>query len=164
MSPDSIFISVFTPAQTEQIKELILSIQVDEFCIPITLEQQPDLSDIQKFYQTGKGNFWTAVSDGRVVGTIALLDMPGSQLALRKMFVAPEFRGAALGTASMLLDTALNWSRKMGIRKIFLGTTSKYKAAHRFYEKNGFTAIQKHELPQSFPLVEVDDVFYMLNL
>jgi hypothetical protein len=34
------------------------------------------------------------------------------------------------------------------------------KAAHRFYEKNGFKQISKQDLPDDFPLMPVDNVFY----
>jgi hypothetical protein len=39
-----------------------------------------------------------------------------------------------------------------------------YKAAHRFYEKNGFSEIKKAELPPNFPLLQVDTKFYKYNL
>jgi hypothetical protein len=37
-------------------------------------------------------------------------------------------------------------------------------AAHRFYEKNGFSQITGAELPSEFPLVHVDTVFYRCDL
>lgn len=46
------------------------------------------------------------------------------------------------------------------VREIFLGTTAKFLAAHRFYEKNGFREIARSELPESFPIVSVDTKFY----
>ena len=50
-------IEIFTEAHKEEVIKLILGIQVAEFGIPITLEQQPDLNRVQEFYQTNKGNF-----------------------------------------------------------------------------------------------------------
>jgi predicted N-acetyltransferase YhbS len=41
-----------------------------------------------------------------------------------------------------------------------LGTTAKFLAAHRFYEKNGFREIAQTELPASFPVMTVDTKFY----
>lgn len=43
---------------------------------------------------------------------------------------------------------------------IYLGTTKKYLAAHRFYEKNAFRNIAKDGLPKTFSLVYVDTIFY----
>ncbi len=139
----------------------ILPIQQDEFAIPITLGDQPDLLDIPGFYQRDKGNFWVAVDGTSVVGTIALLDIGNRQGALRKMFVNAAYRGKEHGVAQRLLNTLFDWSRAQGVDDVFLGTTSKYLAAHRFYEKNGFAEIRKDQLPPAFPILVVDSKFYL---
>jgi hypothetical protein len=46
------------------------------------------------------------------------------------------------------------------MREIYLGTTAKFLAAHRFYEKNGFEELLQSELPARFPLMSVDTKFY----
>ena len=45
-----------------------------------------------------------------------------------------------------------------------VGTTSKFLAAQRFYAKNGFREIAKSDLPQSFPVMAVDDRFFHRRL
>lgn len=140
--------------------DLILPIQNDEFGIPITAEQQPDLSDIENFYQQGHGQFWLALVDDNVVGCIALKDIGNRQAALRKMFVAAAYRGKAYGTGLALLNVLLAYAREQGLTDVFLGTTALFLAAHRFYEKNGFTEISVPELPASFPVMKVDTKFY----
>jgi N-acetylglutamate synthase-like GNAT family acetyltransferase len=160
----TIKIAPFQPAYAHGIAELILGIQQHEFGIPITLEEQPDLCDISGFYQQGSGNFWVAVCDERVVGTIALLDIGDGQSALRKMFVATDYRGARPGVAHQLLATLLNHARQERLREIYLGTTDKFLAAHRFYEKNGFKRIEPELLPARFPKMKVDSRFYRLML
>lgn len=149
-----------TAADVPGIVELIVPIQQREFGIAITIDDQPDLRDIDGFYRHGAGNFWVAVADGKVAGTIALKDIGHGQAALRKMFVAPAHRGAAAGVAQRLLETLLAWSREQGLAEVLLGTTEAFKAAHRFYEKNGFTPIAREALPPSFPLMAVDTRFY----
>ena len=139
---------------------LIVGIQRDEFQIAITLEDQPDLQDIPAFYQQGAGNFWVALAEGEVVGTVALLDLGNHQGALRKMFVHPSYRGPGHGVSARLLDTLLEWSRARGLKEVYLGTTEKFRAAHRFYERNGFTQIDPQELPPSFLKMAVDTRFY----
>lgn len=153
-------ITTFRPQLKADVIRLIVGIQRDEFEIEITAEQQPDLHDIPAFYQVRKGNFWIAVVDGRVVGTISLLDIGNQQGALRKMFVHPDFRGREAGTAGRLLDTLMNWAREREVREIFLGTTAKFLAAHRFYERNGFSEIAKSALPPAFPIMTVDTKFF----
>src|SRR4051794_8915149 len=75
-------IATYSDIYKEQAANLILFIQQSEFDIPITREQQPDLNDISTFYQSGNGNFWLALADKQVVGTIALLDIGNKQGAL----------------------------------------------------------------------------------
>lgn len=157
-------IEVYTDIHKNDVADLILSIQNAEFGIPITLELQPDLNAIPEFYQTNNGNFWIAKIDDEIIGTISLLDIENHQGALRKMFVHKNYRGKEFGVGQKLLTTLLEWSRQRGITEIFLGTTEKFIAAQRFYEKNGFKEIQKQKLPESFPVMAVDVKFYTLSI
>ncbi|WP_029000286.1 GNAT family N-acetyltransferase [Azohydromonas australica] len=155
----------FAPAHAAGVVSVIVPIQQAEFGIPITLEAQPDLQDIPGFYQRGHGNFWVAETEGgEIVGTVALLDIGQQQGALRKMFVAASHRGKAHGVAQALLGTLLAWGRERDIREVFLGTTDKFLAAHRFYEKQGFTRVEPGRLPLGFPVMSVDTRFYALAL
>ena len=154
----------FVPEYTTAVINLIVSIQREEFGLAITAEDQPDLHDIRHFYQTGTGNFWIALHQQTVVGSIALLDIGAGQAALRKMFVQREFRGSVYGTAKFLLTALLEWAKSQQIGEIYLGTTAKFLAAHRFYEKNGFTEISQAELPAQFPIMSVDTKFYQYGL
>ena len=147
-----------------QVVDLILHIQQQEYNIQITKDDQPDLFTIEDFYQTGKGNFWLALYDDKVVGTISFLDIGNHQVALRKMFVDKEFRGAKFKTASLLLNYAIKWAKENSIKEVYLGTTPQFIAAHRFYEKGGFTSIGLKELPENFPILQVDKKFYQYSL
>src|SRR5690349_1562786 len=113
----------FRSEDEEQVKDLIVGIQTQEFSISITAENQPDLSQIPSFYQTNHGNFWVAVHNQKVIGTVALLDIGNQQVALRKMFVAKDFRGKDVGVAQRLLDQVFHWSQEKGVIEIYLGTT-----------------------------------------
>jgi len=154
----------FASEHLEGVGALIVGIQRDEFQIPITLEDQPDLQDIPAFYQRGAGNFWVAVAESEVVGTVALLDLGNHQGALRKMFVHANYRGSGHGVSARLLDTLLEWSAARGMKEVFLGTTEKFRAAHRFYERNDFQLIAAEELPPGFPKMAVDTRFYRRTL
>ena len=130
MSPPQIKTDIqivpFVQSDQAGVLEVILPIQREEFAIPITAEDQPDLLAIADFYQTGTGGFWVAKADGHVVGTIGLKDIGNRKAALRKMFVATGYRGSPPGTASKLLTTALTAAESRGIATIFLGTTDKF--------------------------------------
>ncbi|WP_306351397.1 GNAT family N-acetyltransferase [Flavobacterium sp. '19STA2R22 D10 B1'] len=153
-------IQSYAEVYKQDVIKLILEIQNKEFDIGIDLEGQPDLEDIPNFYQKDKGAFWVATIDEVVIGTISLLDIGSNQGALRKMFVGAGFRGKEYGVGQDLLDTLLEFAYQKGYSDLFLGTTEKFIAAHRFYEKNGFSLLNKGDLPSSFPLVKVDTRFY----
>jgi len=91
---------------------------------------------------------------------VALLDIGYKQAALLKMFVSATHRGPEHGVSNRLLDTLLAWCLARGVREVYLGTTAKFLAAHRFCEKNGFREITRAELPDSFPVMVVDTKFY----
>lgn len=64
---------------SEQLVELILTIQQKEFNIPVTIQDQPDLIKIESFYQASGGNFWGAFIDGELVGSIAIVKFDEKQ-------------------------------------------------------------------------------------
>jgi GNAT superfamily N-acetyltransferase len=159
-----IIVADFSDADQQGVLDVILPIQQREFGIPITAADQPDLTNIPGFYQSGTGGFWVARSNDEVVGTVGLKDIGQGQAALRKMFVAAPFRGSKFGVAENLLDALLAHARANGVAEIFLGTTEKFLAAHRFYEKKGFVELRKAELPKAFPIMAVDSKFYVLKV
>lgn len=157
-------IQTYSNKYQSDVINLILDIQQNEFSIAITLEEQPDLKNISQLYQTDSGNFWVALSDSNAIGTIALQNLGNGIGILRKFFVNRDYRGKKFGTAVHLLKALIEWAVAHEYRENFLGTTSKYHAAHRFYEKNGFISISQNDLPDKFPLLEVDTVFYKYEL
>jgi GNAT superfamily N-acetyltransferase len=100
----------------------------------------------------------------QVIGTIAAIDVGQQQLVLRKMFVAAPYRGTAIGIGQQLLNTLCAWATERKVNEIYLGTIEAFKAAHRFYEKNGFQQIAQLDLPAHFPLMQGDTRFYRLTL
>ncbi|CAM2996607.1 GNAT family N-acetyltransferase [Chryseobacterium flavum] len=151
-------------AYAEQAIDLILTIQQKEFNIPITIQDQPDLLQIENFYTQAGGNFWGAFVDGEMIGTIALVKFDDRAGAIRKMFVKKEFRGKEFNIAQMLLEKLISFCNDNGIDDIYLGTITVLKAAQRFYERNHFVKIEKDNLPAKFPLMSADDIFYHLNI
>ena len=149
---------------SENAVDLILPIQQIEFGVSITLQDQPDLLDIDGFYNQPGGVFLGAFREKQLIGTIALINVGHATGAIRKMFVKKEFRGKELGVAQQLLENLLDHSREKKITDVYLGSVVQMKAAHRFYERNGFKSIRKEDLPAYFPLMPNDNVFYHLSL
>lgn len=150
--------------QSQAAIDLILNIQQNEFNIPITVKDQPDLLTITDFYHNGGGCFWGAFIEGELVGTIALIKFANDAGAIRKMFVKKEFRGKELNIAQHLLETLIAYAKTNDMAYLYLGTIHILAAALRFYERNQFTRIAKERLPKTFPLMAADDVFCELNL
>ncbi len=161
---NSVVIKPFTAEHQASVEKLVLPIQQIEFGVKITRDEQPDLVDIAGTFQVGDGNFWVALDGNVVVGTIGVVDISNHQVALKKMFVSSAYRGKDKGVAQSLMETAVQWCRAKGIKQIYLGTTAKMFAAHRFYEKNGFVELTMEELPPQFPIVSVDTKFYCRDI
>jgi putative acetyltransferase len=150
----------FQPAHTDAIVALILNIQQNEFNVPVTLADQPDLLAIPDVYQQKNGNFWVALVDGEVVGTIGLIDCGDGIGCIRKMFVRGDYRGREHGIGQQLLTTLEDWAAAHGLTALYLGTVEKLQAAIRFYQKNGYVPVAPHALPTNFPRMAVDTHFF----
>src|SRR5258708_731573 len=91
---------------------LILPIQQEEFNVPITLADQPDLLDLEGAYFRPGGHFWGAFVDEELAGTIGLLAPANARFGvIRKMFVKPIYRGRPWGIAQTLLETLVGYAR-----------------------------------------------------
>ena len=74
-----------------------------------------------------------------IIGTCALMDL-GSAFELTKMGVRHDLRGLKIGET--LLLATLEKAKQMGIKRLFLLTNAKQKAAIHLYEKLGFIHCQ----------------------
>lgn len=110
---------------------------VDPLKLPIDDE---DLNHIDEIYN-GKGGFWLALEDGKLIGTVAIRDLGEGIAKLNRMFVLVDHHGAGVGQA--LFDHALKFARSQGFTKIVLNTHENMNRAHHFYEKNGFLKLGK---------------------
>jgi N-acetylglutamate synthase-like GNAT family acetyltransferase len=154
----------FEIGDADGLAALVLGIQQGEFGIAISYEDQPDLQDVAGYFRRARGGFWVAAAGSEIVGCVGLVDLGNRQGALRKMFVRADHRGSNKSVAQRLLATLLGHGRAAGIRRLYLGTTEKFRAAHRFYERNGFTRIAEAELPADFSRMALDTRFYALDL
>ncbi len=89
----NIRIDLYSEKYMQDVGLMINHIQKNEFGIPISLDDQPDLVMISDYYRQGNGNFWIATDGDTLVGSIALKDMGNGQASLKKMFVKAEYRG-----------------------------------------------------------------------
>ncbi|MET9253662.1 GNAT family N-acetyltransferase [Streptomyces sp. NPDC003717] len=85
-----------------------------------------------------------AVRSGRVVGTLQLTVVPGlsrrgaTRSIIEAVRIHAEERGGGLGT--LLIEWAVDESRRQGCQLVQLTSDKSRTDAHRFYERLGFTA------------------------
>jgi N-acetylglutamate synthase-like GNAT family acetyltransferase len=129
----------------------------EEFIEPIMASQTNKTPPIPDQY-------WVALYNGQVVGTVALIICKNEFGVLKKMMLKKEFRGSAYGVSKLLLITAIENAKKNSLESIYLGTMTQFKAALSFYQKHGFRQIAEDELPAGFPKYPIDKLFYQLSL
>lgn len=155
-------IETYSGKYDEEIISLILGIQNDEAGINLSIQEQPDLLDIRRSYQQNGGEFWLALSDGKVIGTLALMLKEQHCAIMKKFFVNKAFRSQKSGLA--LYNELLAFANKAGIKHIILDTPSVAHASHKFYEHAGFCKISTEELPVPYTYPDRDSILYMLDL
>ncbi|MEJ8305161.1 helix-turn-helix domain-containing GNAT family N-acetyltransferase [Saccharibacillus sacchari] len=94
-------------------------------------------------YDPENDRIWLAESDGRIVGSIAVIGKGEGKAQLRWFILHPQYRGVGLG--KQLFEQAMAHGREQGLRQMFLETTDDQKTAIRMYEKNGFRKTAEHD-------------------
>lgn len=148
----------YTDKYKDQTIKFILSILEDEF--GYTGIERPDLYDITNVYQKdSKSNFWLAISDNEVVGTIAIKHYGSGRGFLKRMYVKQEMRSKGIG--QQLMDAMLKFAKNSSYQAVFTSTVEEFMSARNFYKKNGFVEIEK--LPKDLA-APGDNVFLELKL
>jgi GNAT superfamily N-acetyltransferase len=82
---------------------------------------------------------WVALDGGRVVGSVALRDLGGDTLELKRMYLRQDQRGRGFGKELLLL--ALDWARAHDTKVVRLDTSERMVAAQHLYEAYGFERV-----------------------
>src|SRR5262249_24778789 len=82
-----------------------------------------------------------AEREGRLVGCVAIVAASDEVAQLRWYLVAPEARGAGLGTR--LLREAIDFARQQGYSRLVLWTVSALTAAARLYRAMGMQKVEE---------------------
>jgi GNAT superfamily N-acetyltransferase len=124
----------FEPEHADGFRSLVAD-TLREFGFEPDPEIDPDLADPASTYTA----LWVAVAEGEVVGSVALRDLGGQALELKRMYLRPTTRGRGLG--KRLLAIALEWGRANGATVIRLDTSERMEAARALYEAHGFRRV-----------------------
>jgi N-acetylglutamate synthase-like GNAT family acetyltransferase len=144
-------IRLYKKSDQAAIDKMIDSIAA-EFELPISNPIPANVTLLDKY--------WVSLHNNEIIGTIGVLKMGGEFSILKKMFVKKEYRGKDYKIASLLLNKVFDWCISQNIDTIYLGTMSQFKAAQKFYKKNGFETMSINKLPPNFVTNPIDDVFY----
>ncbi len=102
-----------------------------------------ELSELLGRYDPSRDGFWTAVSDGAVVGSVAVdgstAETKGGRL--RFLIVAPEHQGRGIGNT--LVSLAVDFCREKCFSKMYLTTFEGLDPARHLYEKAGFRLVNQ---------------------
>jgi ribosomal protein S18 acetylase RimI-like enzyme len=104
---------------------------------------------------------------GRIVGSVALvlsgdfgeITASDEEAAFRMLVVDTAVRGRGIG--ELLVRTCLERARAAGKRRMVLSTDTRMAAAHRLYERLGFTRLPERDWT---PLPGVDLLVYARDL
>jgi GNAT superfamily N-acetyltransferase len=96
-------------------------------------------------YDEQRDGFWTAVVGGRIEGSITIdgVHSAAEGAHLRWFIVSDELRGKGVG--SQLLNTAMEFCRSRGYKRVYLWTFEGLNPARHLYEKNGFRLVEQHK-------------------
>jgi GNAT superfamily N-acetyltransferase len=124
----------FEPSHAEGFRSLVTE-TLREFGFEPDPKLDGDLDDPAATYVA----LWVAVVDDDVVGSVALRDLGGRAVELKRMYLRPDQRGQGLGRN--LLTLALDWAQANDVRVVRLDTSERMVAAQRLYEAYGFERV-----------------------
>ena len=126
------------PARLDEEATAAMAVQVATLRATLPGIAHPHTPDEDRLWMRGnceRLSVWVAVDEGRIVG-VASRDGEW----VRQLFVAAERTGQGIG--QRLLDRMLDEARKDDMPRLSLWTFQRNAGACRFYERNGFVAVE----------------------
>jgi GNAT superfamily N-acetyltransferase len=147
-------VRVYNETDSERAIKLISDIIVNEFNFKLDPDNlDSDIICIEGHYKKSDGGcFWAAESienyDNRnnhqIIGTIAIRNLKQfeSTAELKRMYVSRQFR--QLGIGHKMLDTAIEFAKGFGYKRIVLDSSKYLHAARILYLEKGFIDIPRY--------------------
>ncbi len=128
-----------TNADQDAVRALIFSILSEYEIEPAPKTSDRDLYDLEGYY--GEEMFAVLqTADGDIVGTVGIGPLGPAVCELRKMYLAPRYRGRGFG--AKLLKHAIERARSAGYSSMELSTKRIMEEAIGLYLKFGFTPLE----------------------
>lgn len=130
-------------------------------CIFDLEAEAPELKHPASFFAAEGGKLWVAESHGDVVASFGFLpaEKPAG-IELQRIYLRRDHRGS--GLATRMFGIALSAARAERAAFIELWTDTRFHAAHRFYEKLGFSRSPGERLQND--LSRSSEYHYLLRL
>jgi N-acetylglutamate synthase-like GNAT family acetyltransferase len=88
-------------------------------------------------HRSGRELIWTAVSNNRITGCVAIVEYSDKEAQLRWFLVHPDLRRRGIGKT--LIQEAMTFSKENGYSSVFLWTSDVLLDAANLYRSFGFT-------------------------
>lgn len=147
----SITLATYTASDQKGVKKVILN-GFKAFGFKYKRKYDSDLDD-PSIYIKNRGMFYVLKDDGKVIGTIAVINKGNKTGELKRLYVEKEYQGKGYG--SMLFDKAVEFCKEKGFTKIEFETNKKFKKAHLLYKRRNFKIISEDE--RSFYMEKIYD-------
>jgi len=130
-------------------------------CIFDLEAESPELKQPASSFAAEGGRLWVAESRGEVVASFGFLpaEKP-TGIELHRVYLRHDQRGS--GLATRMFKVALSAAKAKGVEFIELWTDTRFHAAHRFYEKLGFSRSPGERLQND--LSRSSEYHYLLRL
>ncbi|MGB9697878.1 MAG: GNAT family N-acetyltransferase [Thermodesulfobacteriota bacterium] len=135
---DIIIRSRWQPDDLKTITKLHGLLYAQEYGLDKSLEAYVATScaQFQNSFNPARDGLWLAEKGENIIGSIGIVGQGEDVAQLRWFLVHPDYRGQGLGKT--LLQQALDFSRHVPYRLIYLWTFSELKAAAHLYQSVGF--------------------------
>ena len=97
------------------------------------------LAEFVQSFNPDEDRIWLAETNGRLIGSIAIVGVSEASAQLRWFLVHPDYRHSGVGRK--LLIKALQFCKKCKYKTVFLWTTNELREASYLYIRFGFVKI-----------------------
>ena len=145
------------PGDVDAVRGLVLAHVSERATTPGIEHMRADAVRLPGPYVPPRGAIWLAWAGDEPIGCVALRPLPAGIGEVKRMYVAPAWRGRGVGRA--LLETLIEHARALGYVRLRLGTLADMTRAQALYQSLGFVPIARYREDEM-----VDTEFYELTL
>lgn len=152
---NDVFIIPYEPRYQPDFKRLNLEWISQYFAVePHDLEQ---LDQPETHVLPNNGQIFFALTDGEIVGCVAMVNMGETGFELAKMAVSPTAQGRGVGR--QLCVAAIDYARQLGVKTVWLESNRVLTPALTMYKSVGFREVPGVETPYARCDIRMEMIF-----